>query len=55
MQCNVKFGYQLSVWSGTEENHGKASLRIGMRLLPIFFGGGEIDIIPNFTHKARLY
>jgi hypothetical protein len=23
MQCNVKFGYQLSICSGTKENHGK--------------------------------
>jgi hypothetical protein len=23
MQCNVEFGYQLSICSGTEENHGK--------------------------------
>jgi hypothetical protein len=25
MQCNVEFGYQLSVCSGTKENHGKLS------------------------------
>jgi hypothetical protein len=24
MQCNVEFGYQLSIRSGTKENHGKA-------------------------------
>jgi hypothetical protein len=23
MQCNVEFGYQLSIRSGTKENHGK--------------------------------
>jgi hypothetical protein len=23
MQCNVEFGYQLSICSGTKENHGK--------------------------------
>jgi hypothetical protein len=23
MQCNVEFGYQLSICSGNEENHGK--------------------------------
>jgi hypothetical protein len=23
MQCNVEFGYQLSICSRTEENHGK--------------------------------
>jgi hypothetical protein len=25
MQCNVEFGYQLSIFSGTKENHGKPS------------------------------
>jgi hypothetical protein len=24
MQCNAEFGYQLSIRSGTKENHGKA-------------------------------
>jgi hypothetical protein len=24
MQCNVEFGYQLSICSGTKENHGKS-------------------------------
>jgi hypothetical protein len=24
MQCNVEFGYQLSICSGTKENHGNA-------------------------------
>jgi hypothetical protein len=23
MQCNVEFGYQLNICSGTKENHGK--------------------------------
>jgi hypothetical protein len=23
MQCNVEFGFQLSIRSGTKENHGK--------------------------------
>jgi hypothetical protein len=23
VQCNVEFGYQLSIRSGTKENHGK--------------------------------
>jgi hypothetical protein len=26
MQCNVEFGYQLSICSRTEENHGKPKL-----------------------------
>jgi hypothetical protein len=25
MQCNVEFGYQLSIRSGTKENHGNLS------------------------------
>jgi hypothetical protein len=28
IQCNVNFGYQDSVWSGTEQNQGKQSLRL---------------------------
>jgi hypothetical protein len=31
MQCNVEFGYQLSIRSGTKENHGKISLSLVLR------------------------